>query len=704
MSTPFGMVGAALLFWGWQTGWLLLALPLALLIEARIVWKPAWILDREGINRFADLSSLALIAVGAWFLVSLEAPRAARTVIGTAQWLPLTLAPLALTQAYLTRTPLDLSVLFITLRARPDTGLKVDFGFIYVIACVLAAATANVRDEMFYAGAAMLAAWSLWNLRSRRYHRIVPFAMLIVASIMGYAGHVALNQFQSALTEWVGEMISRSVNTNPFRTHTDIGHIGELKQSERVLLRVRLPEGQRTPLLLHRASYNVFSSPSWVARPPIFDPLTGDAANGWSLRDATRHDVDADADAGVAGKPSEAVSDGANRSTVKPLRREQAIEMLEYARGGKTIASLPTGTVHLDGLQPSELRRSRMGATNIETAGGFIRYRAHRGSGALIESPPTDTDYHVPAREQETLKALADELSLHGLDPIEAKRKIERFFLDNFRYTTWIEASSPFAPTPLSAFLTRTRAGHCEYFASATTLLLREAGIAARYATGFSVQEKSGGEDYLVRERHAHAWTRAWIGGQWVDIDTTPPQWFAIESGKGSAWETLSDAWSWLKFTWGRYQTSEDDSIPRPVLIGLLVLLFAGLAWSILRRPAKRTAGETRGPQVAAVVSGADSEFYRIEALLAANSLGRNRSEPVSEWLARIARSSAAARDAVQGDAAQRGELRVEELRVIAVLHYRLRFDPIPMQAAARDELRFRVERWLRETQTTLKV
>ena len=95
MNTPFGMVGAAALFWGWQTGWLPVALPLALAIEARILWRPAWTLDLQGINRFADLSSLALIAVGAWFLVTLEPPRAARTVMGMAQWLPLTLAPLA---------------------------------------------------------------------------------------------------------------------------------------------------------------------------------------------------------------------------------------------------------------------------------------------------------------------------------------------------------------------------------------------------------------------------------------------------------------------------------------------------------------------------------------------------------------------------------------------------------------------------------
>ena len=672
MKTPFGMVGAALLFWGWQTGWMWVAVPLALAVEARILWRPAWTLDTQGINRFADLSSLALIAVGAWFLVTLEASRAARTVMGMAQWLPLTLSPLLLTQAYLARAPLDLGVLLVTLRARPETGLRVDFGFIYVIACVLAAATANVRDEMFYAGAAMLAAWSLWNLRSRRYHRIVPFIMLMAASVMGYAGHIGLNQLQGALTAWVGEMIDRSVRTNPYRTHTDIGTIGELKQSDRIVLRVRLPEGQRAPLLLHRASYNVFSSPSWIARPVNFDTLPGEPATGWPMR----------------------ASGSAQPGAAPDLRRESAVEVLEYSRNGKTFLSLPMDTVHMDGLPPAEVRRSRLGSTSVETAAGFMRYRAHRGPGAAVESAPEEIDTRIPAKERETIRSIANQLGLVGLDAAEVRRRIADFFLREFRYSTWLEASSPNAPTPLAAFLTRTHAGHCEYFASATTLLLREAGIPARYATGFSVQEKSSSDDYLVRERHAHAWTRAWIDGAWVDIDNTPPQWFAIEGGNSSAWQPVTDAWSWLRFAWGRYQTADDDEWSRPLLIGVLILLFAGLGWSIMRRPSRRERTDIGKPRAAAIVNGADSEFYRIEKLLEARSLGRHPSEAVSEWLARLARTGVATQE---GAAAPVDSLRVDELRAIARLHYRLRFDPEPMEAAARAELRARVEGWLQQ-------
>ena len=123
---------------------------MALVLEARYFWRPRWELDADGINRCADLAALALIGVGAWYLVTLEAPRAGRTVMGMAQWLPLSLAPLAVAQAYLTRLPMDLSVLFVTLRARLDTGLKVDFGFVYTIACVLGADRKSTRLNSSY--------------------------------------------------------------------------------------------------------------------------------------------------------------------------------------------------------------------------------------------------------------------------------------------------------------------------------------------------------------------------------------------------------------------------------------------------------------------------------------------------------------------------------------------------------------------------
>ena len=78
---------------------------------------------------------------------------------------------------------------------------------------------------------------------------------------------------------------------------------------------------------------------------------------------------------------------------------------------------------------------------------------------------------------------------------------------------------------PLEYFLTRSHAGHCEFFASAAVLLLRAAGIPARYVTGFVCGEKNPVSGYyLIRSSHAHAWCEAFLNGRWTAVDLTPDQ------------------------------------------------------------------------------------------------------------------------------------------------------------------------------------
>jgi hypothetical protein len=75
----------------------------------------------------------------------------------------------------------------------------------------------------------------------------------------------------------------------------------------------------------------------------------------------------------------------------------------------------------------------------------------------------------------------------------------------------------------------------------ALTLLLRASGIPARYATGYAIVEYSQLEEAIVvRARHAHAWTRAWLNGRWIDLDPTPPDWLGLET------ERLAPAWAWI--------------------------------------------------------------------------------------------------------------------------------------------------------------
>jgi hypothetical protein len=73
-------------------------------------------------------------------------------------------------------------------------------------------------------------------------------------------------------------------------------------------------------------------------------------------------------------------------------------------------------------------------------------------------------------------------------------------------------------------FLTEGETGYCVHFATAAVVLLRAAGIPARYVEGYAVQV----EAYLpapVRQYHAHAWVEYYLPDLgWVMLETTPGQ------------------------------------------------------------------------------------------------------------------------------------------------------------------------------------
>jgi transglutaminase-like putative cysteine protease len=106
-------------------------------------------------------------------------------------------------------------------------------------------------------------------------------------------------------------------------------------------------------------------------------------------------------------------------------------------------------------------------------------------------------------------------------DPKEIYRRIEQDFGEHFVYTL----DPPHADgDPVIHFLLRSKTGHCEYFASATVLMLTARGIPARLVTG-----SYGGEvgffsrSFVVRGSNLHAWVEADLEGTgFAVLDSTP--------------------------------------------------------------------------------------------------------------------------------------------------------------------------------------
>ena len=142
---------------------------------------------------------------------------------------------------------------------------------------------------------------------------------------------------------------------------------------------------------------------------------------------------------------------------------------------------------------------------------------------------------------------------------------------------------------PIEDFLTKHPQGHCEYFATALTLMLRSQGIPARMVVGYKCDEWNAvGGYFLVRQLHAHTWVEAYLepdqlppehlhgidywpwltAGGWFRLDPTPA---GAEAEQPSRWHaSFRRARDWLDFGWSNYVVELDfqrqhDAIYQPI-------------------------------------------------------------------------------------------------------------------------------------------
>ncbi len=650
------LLGAGLLFWGWQTGFLAFAVPMALLLEAarRVAWR--WEFDDRDFNRLADLSNVLFLGVAAY----LFSRNGAHGVFAIVQWLPLILFPLAAAQLYSSRGSLGLGSLFLSLRRAETRGAtlgRVDLTYPYFCGCLIAASAVGTPSRWFFPWLLALVGWALAGRRPQRYSPALWAGLLLAAAALGYAGQFGLRVMQGALEQAVLAWFENRTwdRTDPYQTSSAIGYIGRLKFSDRIVLNVRVPHDHTGPLLLRQASYQHYGFGTWSVGHVGFAPIHRGAEEGtWRLAPA----------------PPSGAGNVAAIAGIFP--------------GGRGLLPLPGDTYRIGNLEIAELKQNRYGAVRLEEGPGFLHYRAYFGSRDIRDGPPETADLAIPEAQEDTISRVAGQLQLHGKSPEQAVARIRRFFADHFTYTLFSRAGLTGA-APLADFLLHVRSGHCEYFATAGVLLLRAAGIPARYAVGYSVQEPSPLRGaYLVRRRDAHAWALAYLGGSWQDLDFTPAVWAQAEQEAAPWWLPAYDLMSWGAFLFEKWRWGERDDTGTSSYLWLLVPLTALLAWRLYRQ--KKVAREQPAapvPETAGSRPGGDSAFFRILRRLELLGLPRRPGEPPAAWVRRLARSHGAA-------------IEPEVLADGLHLHYRYRFDPKGLTGEEQQRLQGLVERWCR--------
>jgi protein-glutamine gamma-glutamyltransferase len=688
MKTPPFLLFAALLFWGWQTDFLWIGVALGMILELPRLVKFRWELDDSDFNRiFSFCVVLNAVLIGYVFthnetialensqhgnaaLIASEASAQATTRFLC--WLPMTFFPFMVVQVFNVRESVPLTAVSIVLRWRRRRGdrafadIFLNFSFPYFLICIFSASihAAGTLPKYYFEGLFILAAWALWSVRPARYKIFVWLTALAAIALLGVAGIFGIHRAQAGLQSLNAALIQKffHADTDPLRATTSMGQIGDLKLSAKIVIRLQPREIGHVPEYLREASYrNYFAlKREWLNIGGVrdFEPLSS-GTNGatWTL---------------LPGKKN---SDAVNIACYLDSRTPEG--------DPAGLLPLPSGCGRLENLPVFALKMNRTGSA-FASGLGLVIFDAHYGPGATFDAPPdldstNQYDLAVPTNEISAVQKVITEMNLPtNLGEDEKLRAVEKFFLGKFTYSTWQgkDKQADTNGTPLTKFLTTSRNGHCEYFASATVLLLRELKIPARYAVGYYVHEPHGA-GYIVRERDAHAWCLVWRAEKncWEDFDTTPPSWVGIESARSHWDEWLDDVTSWLRFEFAKFRWRQAN-LQQYIFWSLIPVLLVLLWHIIFRRRGKLHAEIEKNIAVEKNTwPGLDSEFFQLEKKLASRGVPRRSGENFSDWLERALSEKTLA------------DFRAP-LRELLRLHYQYRFDPEGLSAAQREELR----------------
>ena len=221
-------------------------------------------------------------------------------------------------------------------------------------------------------------------------------------------------------------------------------------------------------------------------------------------------------------------------------------------------------------------------------SGGPYRLLVHvpaRRPGLGVSEDPIEYDPSryvflpktVPARVAE----LTEELVRGRLTPFDKAVAIEEY-LRTLPYAMDVPATPP-GRDFVDYYLFDLKRGYCTYSATAMTVMLRTAGIPARWVQGFAVEPVPGKTSLDVPYANAHAWVEAYFPGSgWFTFDPTP-RFTPPERPAASADQAAQPTVPSLAPSVDGDTASVDPDVPRTARRGFAwvvwIALAAALAW-----------------------------------------------------------------------------------------------------------------------------
>ncbi len=288
-----------------------------------------------------------------------------------------------------------------------------------------------------------------------------------------------------------------------FSERVELGQIGSIKQSDAVVMRVKTDKApQKLP-------------PDLKWRGLTFDYYDGRA---WSRSDPTRYTI---------------VSQGWY------YKLENSAQGADWIHQTFFIEALSTDVIFAAhkvlaisndvGILERDAAKSLYTTQHLKRK---LRYNAISESirpnpSLIADNAPIPPDIlrkylRLPSLDPR-IADLARDVTRNSGNRYAKAQALEQYLRTHYAYSL-ILRGSPAHKDPLAMFLFDVRSGHCEYFASAMVVMLRQIGIPARLVNGFrSGEYNSIGGNWIVRQYDAHSWVEAYFPPYgWIEFDPTP--------------------------------------------------------------------------------------------------------------------------------------------------------------------------------------
>jgi protein-glutamine gamma-glutamyltransferase len=429
--------------------------------------------------------------------------------------------------------------------------LTVDTTFLFLFFLFLLFAVATYAGLELRRGAsgALVPAAAAMPDTEKKLSRALSFAAVGVSVGAILCGAVLFFLLPRVSAGYLGKTSFNPTLLSGFTDQVELGQIGEIKKSSAVVLRVETGSPVNYPALRWRGNALAnFDGRRWTSAERAAETLTANS-DGWiALREKPR--------------PGEAHGE-ILQFTV--LQEPMASDALFVAGTMLAIRGSFTGETGGISHRRNYLYRDSSGSL-INPFHNFVsvRYtgisqlpalnRAHL-EAAGTDYPQAITDVYLQLPEiDRRIPELARSATQRAFTPYDKAAVLEVFLKTKFSYTLDLTGSP--GKDPLAHFLFESRAGHCEYFASSMTVMLRTLGIPAREVNGFlpgEFNELAG--DYIVRASDAHSWVEAYFPGSgWIVFDPTPDA--PIVSA--TLFSRLSQLTDWAELTWNDWVISYD--------------------------------------------------------------------------------------------------------------------------------------------------